>query len=162
MALRDFLLGTKPELQQLQRFNPNQQQGINQSLQYGLQGIQPENFGANFAPIAQNARNQFAQSTVPTLAERFTALGGQRSSAFPQALGQAGANLESSLAGQQSQFGLQDRSQLMQLLGLGLTPQFDYTYQQGSPGLFSGLAGGLGQGIGGLGLFGLLRLLGGL
>ena len=47
------------------------------------------------------------------------------SPAFASQLGQAGAGLEQGLAALQSQYGLQNQSQLMQLLGLGLSPQYE-------------------------------------
>jgi len=59
-----------------------------------FQQIQPIGIGG----IEQQARQDFAQKTLPGIAERFTAAGGQRSSAFQQQLGQAGADLETQLA----------------------------------------------------------------
>lgn len=141
------LFGSEGQTLQTQRFGPEQLQALQQLLQQGIGGLQQQQ-QFDFAPIAQQAREQFSQQTVPSLAERFTALGGQRSSAFPQALGQAGANLESNLAAQGAQFGMQGQDQqnrfLMSLLGLGLTPQFENAYKPGTPGL----TGALGQGIG--------------
>jgi len=59
----------------------------------------------DFGPIAERARSKFYGETVPTLAERFTSLGGagQRSSAFQRQLGSAGAKLEEGLAALQAQ-----------------------------------------------------------
>lgn len=134
--------------EQIQRFTQPQQQGINQILQQALSGLgQP--LGQGFAPIAQQARTQFAQNTIPSIAERFSGMGAgaQGSSAFGQQLGQAGAGLEGQLAGQQSQFGLQEQGLLQQLLGIGLTPQFDSLYKPESPGKISQFGGAL-MGIG--------------
>ena len=131
----------KPGTQtQIQRFNPQQQQGFSQILQQALGQLgQQKQF--DFAPIAQQSRDQFAQTTAPSIAERFSGLGSggaQRSSAFGQTIGQAGAGLEGQLAGQAAQFGMQGQGQqnqlLMQLLGLGTTPQFDTLYERPSPG----------------------------
>ena len=68
------------------------------------------------SPISKNAVKRFHAETVPSLAERFSALGSggsQRSSAFQGALGSAGAGLEQQLAGM-------DMNQLLQLLGPAL------------------------------------------
>ena len=106
----------------------------------------------DFGPIAQRARTQFQQQTIPSIAERFTALGAQNSSAFPQALGQAGAGLEEGLAGLESQFGLQKLGALQGLLNLGLAPQFETVIhpaqQSGIANLLAPLLGALGMGAG--------------
>lgn len=91
----------------------------------------------NFEPIAQKAKTQFQTQTVPGLAERFTSLGGgQRSSAFQGALGQAGANLNEGLASLEQQFGLKQQGlnqNLLRLLlthGLGKNPTEEQSYGQ--------------------------------
>lgn len=128
MALADFLTGTPTSSQQFPTISP-QQQGLksavtNQALS-SLQGLGNQ---FSFAPIANQARTQFQTQTIPSLAERFTSLGGgQRSSAFQGALGQAGAGLEQGLASLQSQYGLQNQQQqnqlLNSLLGYSLSPE---------------------------------------
>lgn len=147
---------TPASFQQVSRFTPQQTQGLNQILQQALGGIGQ---GFDFQPIADQARAQFKEQTIPTIAERFTGLGAQRSSAFQEALGGAGAGLERDLAAQQGQFGLQRQNQFMNLLQMGLQPQFDTTYQPEQPSdfmqfLLPALLGGIGR-IGG-------SLLGGL
>lgn len=130
--------------EQFQRFTPQQQQALNSILQQSLSGLgQP--LGQGFEPLAQQARTQFSEQTIPSIAERFSSLGSgaQRSSAFAQTLGQAGAGLEEELAAQKAQFGLQERDQLQQLLGLGLTPQFDTMYHQAQPGRLQNLGSAL-------------------
>lgn len=106
---------------------------------------QPSQF--NFGPIEEQARSGFTQRIIPSIAERFTALGAQRSSAFPQLLGQAGSDLESQLAAMKSQYKLQNQAQqqqlLLSLLGLGLTPQFQSAYFQRQPGAGEGIAQGI-------------------
>lgn len=144
-GLSDFFLGTDPKIQQAARLAPNQlglqNEGI-QNLLKMLQGGQGQ--APSFAPIAQQARTQFNTQTIPSLAERFTSLGAQNSSAFQGALGSAGAGLEENLASMQSQYGLQQNSQnqnLMKiLLGLGLSPQFENIAFGGQPGAFHGAA----------------------
>src|SRR3990167_60187 len=108
--MMDFLSGLGPtpaRTEQLSRFTGPQQGAINQILGSGLQGLQQNKM--DFAPIAAQAREQFQQQTIPSIAERFTSMGGcgGRSSAFGQQLGAAGAGLESSLAALGSQYGLQ-------------------------------------------------------
>ncbi len=78
--------------------NPEQENILKYLLQQGQQGLQ--NPSAGFAPIAQQARNQFNQQTIPSLAERFSSMGNNSisSPAFASQLGQAGAGLEEALA----------------------------------------------------------------
>ncbi len=142
MAWYDFLTGTPQRNEQIQRFNPQQQAGMNQALQQSLSGLQGP-LGSGFQPIAQQARSNFSQQTIPGLAERFTSMGsGSLSSpAFASQLGQAGAGLEEGLAAQQAGFGLQERQFLQNLLGLGLTPQFDTVQHSAKPGMFQQIAG---------------------
>lgn len=127
----------------------NQQQGI--SNQVGQQALKMlQGLGQNqfdFAPIAQQARNNFNTKTVPTIAERFTALGGGNTrfgNQLPE-IASAGANLDSSLAALQSQFGLQQQGQqnqlLQSLLGLSLQPQQQQIYKPGEQGIFEQLLG---------------------
>lgn len=120
----------------------------------------------NFAPIEQQARTQFNTQTIPSLAERFTAMGGeggQRSSAFQGALGRAGSDLEQGLAALKAQYALpqaqlaQNQQQLGQnqqginlnllqtLLSGGLTRKFDLShgaYQPSGWERFWGVGGG--------------------
>ena len=96
--------------------------------------------GFNFAPIEQQAVTNFNQQTVPSIAERFTSMGGQGGSGFAQALGSAGANLQQSLAALKAQYGFNqqgfdlqqqglDQSKLGMLLGQGLQPENDNLFQ---------------------------------
>ncbi len=98
----------------VQGFNNQQQQGVNQLFGNTLAGANTNGFDA----IDANARKQFQQQGIPSLAERFTSLGGgQRSSAFQGALGGAQADLESQLGALRSQYGLQQQQQRQSLLG---------------------------------------------
>ena len=130
-ALSSGGLGSTPGREkQFQRFTPQQQQFQNTALQQALGYLQSG--GGSFEPIEQRARQQFQTQTIPGLAERFTAMGGgQRSSAFQGALGQAGANLESDLAAQRQLFGQQ---QFGNLSNIGLQPSFESTYFPRQPG----------------------------
>lgn len=112
--LKNYIYGEQP-------LSPSQQ--AQQHLLRQLQ--QPGQFQPiGFQPIANEATRQFEQDIIPGLAERFSGMGGQRSSAFQQSLGQAGGDLASRLAalgsqhavGQQ-QAGMQQQGLNQQLLG---------------------------------------------
>jgi len=138
-SFSNFLFGSKGRQEQLPRFTPEQTSALNQLLSSGLGNL-------DLGPIEEQARTKFQSQTVPSLAERFTSLGGgaQGSSAFQSALGRAGAGLEQGLAEMRPQLGLQQ-------LQYGLTPQFESLYRPAQPGLLGGLASG--------GLQGLLQFL---
>ena len=106
---------------------------------------------------------QFEQQTVPGLAERFAGLGGGlgggalSSSGFGQAIGGAGAQLQSNLAGLyaqlQQQAAQQAFGQYNTMAGYGLgTQAFQPAYQPGNLGFggsaLSGIFEGVGKGIG--------------
>lgn len=117
--------GISPDQQRFQQYTPEQQQAMSELLRSGLADIQSKKF--DFGPIEEEARAGFKQKTIPSIAERFSALGSkgsQRSSAFPQLLSQAGADLERSLAGMKQGYNLQQQGQLANLLNLGLRPQY--------------------------------------
>lgn len=149
--------------------NPLYQSGSNY-LQNLLQGGD-EAFSAFEAPY----KRQFNEQTIPGIAERFSGAGAgaQSSSAFQQALGQAGAGLSENLASLRS--GLQMSAlptafsaagipgeQAQGLLGLNtqaLLPKQQSFWKQFllglAPGISSGATMGLSGGMGGLGdLFG--------
>jgi hypothetical protein len=137
-------------IQQIPTISP-QQQGLQNNIINQSQGLlNKATQGVDFDPIEQRARSQFNTRTVPSLAERFTSLGGgQRSSAFQGALGSASSDLEQGLAALRSQFGLQQQGQqnnlLSSLLGYGFQPGFENVSQPGWGSLFGQ---GVGQGIG--------------
>ena len=140
---KDALFGQSPGFLQLDRYTPDQQQVLMQLLQGGMNNTQ--NPTAGFAPIRQQALNEFNQQVVPGLLERFTAGGGYGSNALSspalaQQLGSAGTGLESMLAAQQAQYGLQNQNFGLKQLGLGLSPQFDYAQTPGTRGLVGGVA----------------------
>lgn len=147
--MANFFTGSEAQTKQLQRFTPQQQTGLDQILAQALSGLQTPQF--DFAPIEQKARTGFAQKTIPSIAERFTAMGGQRSSAFPQQLSQAGAGLEESLAALGSQVGLQqqgmEQQKLLSLLGMGLSPRFETMFQPERQGFLGATAPHVGSAI---------------
>jgi len=148
------------------RFEGDQLQILKQLLPQAFQGMQGLPGGdqlpqASFGPIKEAAMSDFYQNIVPGIAERFTGAGagGQRSSAFQQSLGGAGAGLAQRLAGMEQGFNVQQRGQALQergqdisrllsMLQLGLQPRSQTHYTDPQPSLFGGLMGGLGQGLG--------------
>jgi len=109
-------IGTLPAAPQLNYNLPGYQNPQAQPPGYGkLENLFRS--GEGFSPIEDQARRQFTTKTIPSLAERFTALGGgQRSSAFPGALGSAASELESNLASLRAQYGERARQQGFQEL----------------------------------------------
>jgi hypothetical protein len=136
-GFNDIFFGKGPSIQTAPTVTRGASQGIDQLLQMGLQGLQNPYKG--FEPIEQRARSQFAQTTVPSLAERFTSMGNNSlsSPALLGQLGSAGAGLEEALASLRSQYSLQNQGQNLNLAQLGLTPQFQNFQQEGQPGYFA-------------------------
>lgn len=152
MSLGSFLFGRKSQTERLPTMTSGQSDFMNKILGMSQQGLQDPYAG--FAPIEQQARSQFQQS-IPSLAERFTSMGqgAQRSSGFQSALGRAGAGLEESLAAMRSQYGMQNRGQMMQMGQMGLQPQFENMYHPQTKGFLGEMAGPLGMALmsGGMG-----------
>lgn len=147
------------------QFTPQQIEQQNQLGQFaqgqlgGLFGP-PEGMAQSGAQEAQALRD-FREQTIPGIAEQFTGPGtpGQRSSAFRQSLGRAGAGLEERLAlirEDRDRFNLQRLDQraalqaglLPSLLGFGQRQQFDTQLIPRDPGLLRAAAPGLAQGVG--------------
>jgi hypothetical protein len=154
-----FFSGTKARNEQLSTVTPQQagtnvaaNTGVQQLIPYLLQNLMggPQGQGRfDFGPIAQRARTQFEQQTIPSIAERFNTLGrgALSSSGFAQTLGGAGAGLQEGLAAQESQFGLQQQGLLQQLLGqlggIGSQQQFENIYHPEQPGFLQTALPGL-------------------
>lgn len=138
--------GEEPGSILFQQYFPYQQQGIQSALGMALQGLQ--NNSLDFGPIEAQARKGFQEQTLPSILERFNALGGERSSAFPQILGSAAQGLESDIAAQKSQYGLAQNELLQRLLGIGLAPQIESVYSQGKPGLAASIGPFVGAAVG--------------
>lgn len=144
-GLGRFFLGSRPEVFNSPNFTPFQSEILNYLLQYGVGGLQDlDQNQFDFAPIGNQELERFYTQTIPSLAERFTAMGGgQRSSAFQGALANAGRFLGNDLAAQQQQYNLQqqgmEQNLISTLLNLGLAPQFAQNLNPGGGGLFPGL-----------------------
>lgn len=173
MAFLDFLFGKGERTEQVPRFTKGQEGALDQILG-GAQGQLGSGFDFLNSILSQNpeaiakfeapTRRAFQEQTLPSIAERFTKMGAQRSSAFGQQLGQAGQRLEESLAAQRSGLSMDALGQLQNLLGTGLTPQFENVFRPATQGLLGGLATSAGQGLGQAGgmaaMMKLLPLLG--
>jgi len=140
----EFFIGSKGQLQRVPRLEQNQVGAQNTALQLALQQLQNPTEG--FQPIADKARTRFTTQTLPSIAERFTAMGSggsQRSGAFRNALFQGGSSLEEALAALESQYGLQQQSLASNLLSQGLQPQNENIYFKGQQGLVQNTIPGL-------------------
>lgn len=154
-------------------FNPQQMSALNQLLSSGLGGMSNlQGLGdlpsASFGPVKEQAMSNFYQNIVPGIAEQFTGAGagGQRSSAFGQQLGSAGANLAGQLGSQEQMFNMQQRqnmlgergqeiNRLMSMLQMGLAPQQQYEFSPTDPGFAKSAIAGAGPAIAGAAKHGL-------
>lgn len=147
--MANFLTGTPSRFERIRKFDPQREGAFNQILQQALSGLQANQ--ADFGPIAEREVKRFQRDIVPSIAQRFTTMGSQSTgSGLQEALQRGATDLSTNLAALGSQHGLQRQFQLMQLLGMGLTPQEDIGYFGGQQGLLGGAAPGIGQGIGSL------------
>jgi hypothetical protein len=139
------IMGTRPQIYNNPLYTDYQNSVLNYITQLGLGGIQNLNQDQfDFAPIGNQELERFYTQTIPSIAERFTAMGdGQRSSAFQGALGNAGRFLSNDLASQQQQYNLQQQGMnqnlYTNLLSLGLRPQFESNLQPGKNGILPGI-----------------------
>lgn len=162
-ALSKKLFGEdEGEFKQISTQTPEQQQLFSQLLG-GLGGLQGQGFGALQSKLGGSqdflsqlqapALRQFQEQTIPNIAERFSGLGAQGSSAFGQQLGSAGAGLAEKLAAQRGELGMQSQQQglemLLTLLGLSQKPQFQSFFDPGRESPMGGFLGGVGTGFGG-------------
>ena len=174
MSFGSFMFGNKDKFKQVPTQTNEQQQFLSQLFgQLSGGGGVGQNYGASqdylrqmmsgspesYERFAAPHKTQFEQQTIPMLAERFAGMGGgmgggvMGSSGFGQAMGGAGAQFQSNLAGLYAQLQQQAAQQAMgqygnmSQLGLG-TRGFENAYQPGSTGALGGLFSGIGQGMG--------------
>jgi len=154
-GIKEFFVGAPGQNSQVstQTQGQNQLQGLTiQNLMQMLGGGSgaPQQF--DFNKIKQGAEENFYNSTVPSLAERFTGLGGQNSSAFTGALASAGGGLDRDLASLEAHYGMQqqqnDRGYILQLLQQALSPQFENQYRPATGGFLGNAAEGAGKAAG--------------
>lgn len=143
-SARDMFMGKDAYNEQVSTVTPEVQQALSQMLQYGLNGMNNNQF--DFAPIEQQARSNFDQSTMPSIAERFTQLGGGNSlgsGSRERMMAGARAGLEENLAAMKSNYNLQREPLMQNYLKMGMMPQFENQYNPEQPGLFKTLLGQL-------------------
>jgi hypothetical protein len=175
----------KPKLKQLPTLSPLQQQVLNAYLSQagamggtgGTFGMAQRNLSDLLSPDSQAfdrfsapLMQQFQEEILPGIAERFAAGapgGALSSSGFAQALGGAGARLQTQLAALREslrqQAGQTSLDQYNRMVGLGLgVPSFALGERPGSPsfgqslltsvlgGMSPGSISGIGQSLGGL------------
>lgn len=171
-----------PTIQNIPTVTPNQANILNQLLQQGYAGLQQQAqvtpfegmysigpLGEGFinTPLGQELINQFETRTIPSIAERFTAMGGSNlgSSGLRSALQGGGMDLIRQLqAGAQQQSGelfnryLQQQQLQQQAQGnlfnqglsqlqLGLGPQFSSTFIPRQTGWFRDVFAGAAKAI---------------
>lgn len=134
----EYWWGSPEKSYMFPQFDSTDQEGFRFALQQAMQGLGNNQF--DFAPIEEQARANFSEKTIPGIAERFSALGAQKSSAFGQQLGAAGVGLERDLAAMKSNYNLQRQPILQQLLGIGLTPKYQSMFAPATQGFFGGAA----------------------
>ena len=123
-----------PRIGQYNVLTPEQQQRANWAGNYAQQQLMGNQF--NFDPIEQKAREGFQRNTLPGIANAFTQQGsGPESSAYWNAQLGAKGDLESSLAGMRSEYGLKQQQLLQNLFGIGQSPQFESYYKPGDESL---------------------------
>ena len=154
MAFLDFLFGNHEKMEQVPRFNKGQE-GAFKDLLGGASSQLPQGFEFLNQILSNNpdvynqleapTRRGFNEQTLPSIAERFSSMDAQKSSAFGQQLGQAGERLEESLAAKRTGMKGDALSQLQSLLQTGLTPQFENVFRPGTQGFAQGASQGLAQ-----------------
>jgi len=177
MAFLGGILGGKKErVMETPRYTPQQEAVLNQLLSGGQQQL-PQGFEFLSNILSQSpeamsaferpALRQFEEQILPTIAERFTGgfgTGSNKSSAFGQQLGAAGAGLAENLQAQRAGLGFKGLDQLLRILSGGLGERTERTFRPGSPGFLEGILGGtsqaIGQGLGQAGSAGIASLLG--
>jgi hypothetical protein len=138
----NWFSGYQPSIMTSSPYTGNQQNMMNMLGKMGMQGLQTGQVpgGMGFDPIKQAYEQNYRQNVMPSIAERFAGLGGEGgagSSGFKASMLGAENQLQTQLASMQSQFQL---PMLMQMLGIGLKPQYE---QQLIPA-----QGGFGQQLG--------------
>lgn len=135
----EFLSGKPGGIASANRFSQPQIDMMSQLGQMGLKGFNDPLQG--FGPIKEDALNTFQTSIVPTILERFNASGDNAlsSPSLHMQLGQGAQDFGRGLAAMQAQYGLQNRGQMLDLLGLSLNPQYDNIRTDAQSGLLQQL-----------------------
>jgi hypothetical protein len=145
-----------PKTKRLPTVTPEASRAMNWALQRGQN--QYSNPFAGFEPIKNAAMQNFQQQTLPGMMENWSGMGqgnALSSGTFGSQLGAAYRGLGNDLASMQAQYGLQNQNMGMNLMKLGMQPQFENVMYPASDTALSGALGGLSQGLGNLGMSGL-------
>ncbi len=126
--------------------------GFSNANDYFNNLLNPES--GSYDEFSQPYLQQFQEQVIPQIAERFGGMGALSSSGFAQALGGAGAGLQSQLAqlfsSLQGGAAQQQYGQFNQMSNQGLNHnQFAYQNQKGSAGMLGPLLTGAASAIGG-------------
>jgi hypothetical protein len=153
----EFFFGKPDKEQKMSTVTPEQQAFMNMMLQMGGQGmgqgfdyfsqIMSDDPSATEAFEAPYLR-QFQEQTIPNIAEQFSALDAQGSSAFGQTLSSAGAGLQENLAALRQGLKMQAMQQMQGMAGMGMGQQWENIFRPATPGFFDMFAQGLGKGVG--------------
>lgn len=133
---KQFLGGTPGGYEQISMYEPHQRNALNFVLSDALQNLQNPQQG--FEPIAELARTQFNERTVPDILSNFS--GRLSSPDLGKQLRSGAQGLDQFLAAQRAQYGYQNRNQALQQLQLGLTPQTSMQYIPGKGGALEQIA----------------------
>lgn len=167
MSVSDFLWGSPYKREKIDTLTPQQKQYQeyirNQSMNFG----QDPNYQAGSSWIQQMLSadpeamkafeqpfmNNFNQKIIPGLANRFAGMGSgnQSSSAFQQALGEAGSNLQTGLASLRAnlqqgasqdalRYAMAPGQNTAALAGYGLNPEFAYAERPATQGFLPQMA----------------------
>ncbi|HVW99259.1 MAG TPA: hypothetical protein VHA52_02295 [Candidatus Babeliaceae bacterium] len=137
---REFLFGQPKRIEQINRFNPQQQNALQEVLHQGLSGL--KNPSQGFEPIKNEALSTFHQNIVPLLYNQLNAQNGQNAISSPQLhtnLSSAGSSLAQKLAAMQSGYEQNNKQNALNQLGIGLTEQNINYPVEGSSGLLGNL-----------------------
>jgi len=164
MKLSDFMFGKSPSMKQMPTMSTEQQGLFSQLVQMlsGQGGVgQAQNLLQDWMDPSQESYDRFAapymqqfeQETLPGIGERYAGAGANsgalQSSGFGQALGAAGANLQTNLAGMKSNLQQTALQHILNQLNNAVSqPTFAYAQKPGSQGFAQGLmqnAGGIGS-----------------
>jgi hypothetical protein len=189
--------GTKPSLKKFETLNSRQKDVLKDLLKHleiDLPSIKKEPLfkeGKSYlssilsqdpemmAQFEEPAMRQFQEEIVPGIAERFSGMGAQSSSAFNQTMGQQAGSLAERLAAMRANLGMgaaqmglgyaeMPFQQALQQQGLTLgrtqlglsTAPWGYQAFGGSPGVAQAAMGGIGSGLGQAAGFGIASLAG--
>lgn len=134
-STKEKWLGSPAQQVQIPLHTPEGMEALQDLLTFSRQGLRDPYAG--FEPIRQDTLRTFQEDILPTIAERFAKLGSGgalSSSGYVGAQHLAGERLAKQLAAMQSEYGLRNRQGLLDMLQLGLTPQYEYGTIPSQPG----------------------------